>query len=300
MKKFYLLILLPTILISCEMYPQDDYEEHYVIEAYLVADRQLPNIRLSTTLPADEVYNFEDAAVNNAIVKVHLLETGPESPIQESIDYTIQDPGIYGAVEEHQVLPSRTYALEITFPNSENKVTATTIIPGNFEILEGVKDNIVYQSTEQLEITVSESSYPGRQNIFVFNAIAENPIAGNLTPVYYDFYEDGGKKSEDLELYANNSSGIINEGNFEKNPDDSFTINYPWIGIAYFGKNKIVANTIDDNVYDFVRSQQVQLGGSTLSPGEIPNLIYNVKGGIGVFGSLASDTVETYVQEPSF
>ncbi|SMO97768.1 DUF4249 family protein [Gracilimonas mengyeensis] len=293
-----LLITAAAALVSCETYPQDDYEEYYVVEAYLVADRQLPHVRLSKTVPADEVYDFSQAAINNANVAIQLLESGPESTVEQTYSYSfsMQNPGIYWADVSHHVLPSRTYRLHITFPDSDDEITATTIIPGGFDILEGVRDTIVYQSSEQLEITVSESSYPGRQNIFIFNALSDNPVAENLTPVYFDFYEDGDEDPEDLELFANNSSGIINEGNFEKNPDGSITIDYPWIGIAYYGENKIVANTLDDNIYDFIRSQEVQLGGSTLSPGEIQNVIYNIEGGIGVFGALASDTVETFVK----
>ncbi len=45
------------------------------------------------------------------------------------------------------------------------------------------------------------------------------------------------------------------------------------------------------NMYDFYRSRDIQGGGSTLSPGEFQNVIYNIDGGIGVFGSMASDTV---------
>lgn len=297
MKKLTLLALsISALIASCDVYPQDDYEEYYVVESYLVANRQLPQVRLSTTVPANQFYDFEEAAINDAIVEVRLLETGPESNVEQSFTYSISDPGIYQADQNHAVLPERTYQLHISFPGSDDVITAYTIIPGSFEILGGVAESVVYQSSEQLEITLSESSYPGRQNIFVFNAISFEPDAEDLTPLYADFFRESDNPEEDLILFSNNSSGIINEGNFENNPDGSVTIKYPWIGIAFYGVNDIVANTLDDNVYDFVRSQQVQLGGSTLSPGEIQNVIYHVQGGIGIFGSLASDTVTTNVE----
>jgi hypothetical protein len=297
MKKLTLLIIIASAFItSCNVYPQDDYEEFYVVESYLVANRQLPQVRLSTTVPADEVYDFEEAAVNNAIIEVRLLASGPESAIEQSFTYSNAEPGIYQPGQNHAVIPERTYQLHISFPGSNDVITSHTIIPGSFEILAGVAESVVYQSTEQLEITLSESSYPGRQNIFVFNAISFEPDAEDLTPFYADVFQDSDDPEEDLTLLSNNSSGIINEGNFEVNPDGSVTVKYPWIGIAFYGLNNIVANTLDDNVYDFVRSQQVQLGGSTLSPGEIQNVIYHVDGGIGVFGSLASDTVTTNVE----
>ena len=90
----------------------------------------------------------------------------------------------------------------------------------------------------------------------------------------------------------------MNESNFEISPDSSVILQYPWLAVAFFEENQIVANIIDDNIYDFVRSQSVQLGGSTLSPGEIPNILYNIEGGIGVFGSIAADTIQTYIKRP--
>lgn len=300
MKNILIPILLAiTAITSCEVYEQDDYEEFYVLESYLVANRQLPFVRLSTTIPALDFYDFEETAVSNALIEVHLLENGPESDIDQIFTYINSQQGIYISNQEHTVLPNRTYQIQINFPDSQDIITAHTVVPDTFSVLGGVQDSIVYQSSEQLEIRLSESSYPGRQNIFVFNAISQDPVPDKLTPFYADRYESSDQKEEDLEQFANNSSGIINEGNFEVNGDGSITVKYPWIGIAFFEENKIVANTLDDNIYDFVRSQQVQLGGSTLSPGEIQNVITNINGGIGVFGSVASDTVETFVKRPT-
>lgn len=297
MKKLFLTVIALTAFIaSCELYPQDEYEEFYVVESYLIANRQLPPVRLSTTVPATDFYTFDEASVNNANIEIRLLETGPESNPVATFTYTNNSPGIYEPVQQHAVLPARTYELQITFPGSQDLIRAHTVVPDTFRIMEGVRDTVVYQSSEQLEITVSPSTYPGRQNIFVFNSLSQSPIEENLTPVYKDIFSDSDQPEEDLNLLANNSSNIINEGNFEVNPDGSVTLDFPWIGIAFYEENLIVANTIDDNVYDFVRSQSVQLGGSTLSPGEIQNVIDHVEGGIGVFGALASDTVRTFVK----
>lgn len=301
MNRILTLVLLVSVsLISCDVYQQDEYEERYVIESYLVADNFLPKIRLSTTVEANQFYDFEVAAVNDAIVEVYLLESGPFSDIEEQFTYSVTSPGTYRPNNNHRVLPLRTYQVSITFDHTNDEITAYTTVPESFEILAGVQDSIIYQSSEQLQITLSESNYPGRQNIYVFNALSGNPVPENLTPFYAELFQDSDTPQEDLNLLANNSSGILNEGNFSPNPDGSITLSYPWVGIAFYEENKIVANTIDDNVYDFVRSQQVQLGGTTLSPGEIQNVIYHVEGGIGVFGSLASDTVSTYVKRGSF
>lgn len=301
MNKFIILIILVNaFFLSCDLYPQDEYEEYYVVESYLVANSDLPIVRVSKTIPANDLYDFEKAAVNDAIIQIRLLETGPHSNIEQRFDYYFSDTGVYRPHLSHKVEPLRTYQLHVSFSNSNDIITAHTVVPDTFQITAGIQDSVVYQSDEQLNITVSESSYPGRQNIYIFNAVSLDPVEKNLTPFYAQLLEESDEREEDLFQLSNNSSGILNEGNFEPNPDGTITINYPWVGIAFFGENQIVANTIDDNVYDFVRSQQVQLGGSTLSPGEIQNVIYHVEGGIGVFGSLASDTVKTYVKRPAF
>ena len=103
----------------------------------------------------------------------------------------------------------------------------------------------------------------------------------------------------DIDEFFNNSSGLINEGNFEINDDQTILLRFPWIGVAFFGENAVVINSVDSNLADLARSEELQLGGSTLPPGEIPNLIYNVEGGIGVFGSIASDTLITTFTRPN-
>lgn len=294
----YYLLLTILFLSSCDLYPQDEYQEQYVVEAYLVADRQLPHIRFSTTDPAESAYSFENTAVANADIEVRLLTAGRLSEAEEIFTYSLSEPGIYNADAAHDVLPLRTYELNIAIPGSDDEISAYTVVPDTFRIKDGVQESIEYQSDGQFEVTITESSYPGRQNIFIFNSISLAPEPGNLTPMYRAFYEDDSEDPEDLEFYANSSSGIINEGNFEINTDGSFTIQYPWAGFTFYEQNLLVANTIDDNVYDYVRSQTVQLGGSSLSPGEIQNVIHNIEGGIGIFGSMASDTTETYVNRP--
>ncbi|MDZ7808262.1 MAG: DUF4249 family protein [Gracilimonas sp.] len=298
--KHYSLILLAFALVlsSCDPYAQDEYEEYYVVESYLVANALLPEVRLSTTVPADAFYDFEQAAINSAAIEIQLLESGPESAIEQSWTYQLNAPGIYVPELDHNVIPGRTYKLDIILPETLERITSTATVPEAFEIIGEVQDSITYQSTEQLEFTLSASSYPGRQNIFVFNSVSLQPFSENLTPFYAELIQDSDQPEVALEEFANNSSGIINESGFEFNPDGSATVQYPWIGVAFYEDNLIVANTIDDNIYDFIRSQETQLGGSTLSPGEIQNIIYNIDGGIGVFGALASDTVQVYIKRP--
>lgn len=298
MKNLLFIISAFFLVVSCDLYPQDEYEEFYVVESYLVAERQLPPLFLSTTAPASARYSFQDFAVDNATVQVDLLSGDANSAIEQTFLYQMDSSGVYSSIQQHSVLPARNYQLRISNIPGDNlaSITGVTSVPDSFTSTSTVPDSVVYQSENQLEITINPSRSGDRQNYFIFTTIAEHPTIENLTPLYADFFDE---EEDVIEDFEKTSSGIVNEANFEITNDGSVILKYPWLAVAFFEDNRIVANIIDDNIYDFVRSQSVQLGGSTLSPGEIPNVIYRLEGGIGVFGSIAADTIETYIKRPN-
>jgi hypothetical protein len=291
----YFLIILFALL-GCELYEQDSYQEYYVVESYLIANAEFPGVRVSKTISIDEEYDFTDAGVNNASVEIRLLKA--DSTIDTRYPYSRAGSGRYLPVEgiTATIQEQRLYQLHVQTSNGDS-ITATTFVPGNFETVNEVQGRYTYQSEEQIEITTTPSSYiTDRQTYYIFTVNVANPRLENLTPFYRDLVED-----EDTELsdFRINSSGIINEGNYQRNEDGTITLDVPWLAIAFYEENAVIANAIDDNLYDFLRSQNVQTGGSTLSPGEIQNIRYNVNGGIGIFGSMTSDTNFVYIERPS-
>lgn len=294
---FLTLLAFSLILVSCDLYPQDEYEEFYVVESYLVALEELPQVFLSTTAPVSSEYSFQNFAVTNVSVEVNLLTGGEGSSIEQSFSYQMDSDGVYSPATAHEVLPARTYQLRITnIPDDPSaSIVGYTAVPDTFSSKSQVPDSVIYQSENQIELDISPSINSERQSYFIFTTIALDPSIQNFTPLYADFFDED---EDQLSDFVKTSSGIVNEANFETKPDGTITLKYPWLAVAFFENNQIVANIIDDNIYDFVRSQSVQLGGSTLSPGEIPNALYRLEGGIGVFGSLAADTIQTYIKRP--
>ncbi len=289
---FGLLLLLITA--SCDIYDQDDYEEFVVVEAYMVANRPLPEIFISKTSPVDEEYLSDQQYLSGAIVQiVQLNDLGEDHQI---FSYSFNsNSNTYQPDEPHDVLPRQTYRLDIQFTNREEIIRAFTTIPDAFQIINEVPESVVYQSSEQLELSITAPGQLGSQNVFVFSTKSLEPIEENLTPFYKASFDNDNFELSDVMI---NSSGLINEGNFEINTDGTITLRFPWIGVAFFGESEIIISSVDRNLDELVRSQQVQLGGSTLSPGEIPNLKYNIEGGIGIFGSLSSDTTRTNFIRP--
>lgn len=277
--------------LSCDPYGQDDYRELVVVETYLEANNPFPEIRVSRTMPALQQYTFDEAALNDAIVTITRLD---DAGNEVSVLFFERDGnGIYKPEEEQIVEPLTTYRLDVSFNSRDEQLTASTTVPDQISVAGDIPESLVYQGPQQLEVLLSETVRVGSQNHYIFTAIAIDPAEEKLTPFYKSAFEN----DDDAELsdFFNNSSGLVNEGNFTINEDGTTTLIFPWIGIAFYGENDIVASSVDKNIYDLLRSQSVQLGGSTLPPGEIPNIIYNIEGGIGVFGSFTSDTVRVNI-----
>lgn len=290
---FYSTIIL-GFLIGCDPYSQDEYEELVVVEAYAIAERGLPIVRISRSMPVDNEYSFSDAALGGANVQITLLDEDGNN--LQYFSYSQISDGIYQSSNfSHSVRPRHTYRIDINFNNRDDILTATTTVPDQFSIINEIPDTLTYLGDQQLEIVLSATQQSQNQKVFVFNAIKENTQLEMLTPFYLDAVVNGDSEVED---FANNSSGLVNEGNFSLNDDGTTTLTFPWIGVAFYEENRVVTNSVDSNIRDLIRSQDVQLGGSTLPPGEIPNLRYNIEGGIGIFGSVASDTVTTFFSRP--
>ncbi len=281
--------------VACDPYTQDSYTEQVVVEAYLTVGNLMPPVRLSTTSEATMFYNSEQLALRNA--QVMIWELDEQSDQKESrITYEEESPGIYQPTEKHRVIPGAKYLLEVMHPDYET-ISAQTQVPNAFSILNGIPDTLIYQSTEQLKLELSAEAAEDGQNYYVIITVAKNPLEELLTPFYSEFLDDSNEeaKEQNLQELTINSSGILNEGNFERNQAGNVEIRYPWLAVAFYGENAIIPSVIDRNLYDYIRSESVQLGGSTLSPGEIQNVITPIHGGVGIFGSMARDTANTVI-----
>ncbi|MEX1011134.1 MAG: DUF4249 family protein [Balneolaceae bacterium] len=288
-----LLIILYITAGACELHYTSNESEYAVVDTYLVTDRFLPQIRFSRTAALFGEFGFDEQGLQDAEIKVSLLAHDGET-VEITIHYEENRPGVYYPSETLTVLPEREYLLEAEHSDF-GPIRATTKTPARVQYLSPPPDSISYQSSDQVDMIVSSKLKPGGlQNVYIFTTISQDPFYEALTPLYRDLF-DNSETGLTLESLAKNPSGLINEASFERLPDGNIRLRYPWLGLAFYGNNLIVVNSLDRNTYDFIRSQQVQLGGSTLSPGEIPNAIYHIDGAIGIFGSLSSDTLHTYV-----
>jgi hypothetical protein len=304
MKAILPLFLALICIQACEVYEQVDFEPQLMVEAYMIHRNPLPEVRLSNTQPVFETYRFADAAVSDAIVEIALLKKNGEDSL--SFAYRNVEPGIYQPLNRaYRAWAGNTYELRVRA--GQGRLSAQTTIPRAFLSSQPILSEVVYQGTEQFDVEVTPTSSAERQTIYIFTVIASDAQQENLTPFYASIFENALEDDEDFEQNPDSvrqenlrelsviNSNIVNEANYQIQSNGRIRIRLPWIAIAFYGPNTVVANSIDDNLYDFVRSQDVQLGGSTLAPGEIQDVIMHVEGGIGIFGSMSTDTTRVLV-----
>lgn len=288
---------LALLLQACDTTGPTGFERDYVVQSYQVAGSTLAPVRLSRTAPVDSVYDFTELAVSDATVWVELLEEEGDE-VASRYTYSERDwqPGVYEADVESVVQPLRRYRLRVSIPQedgTEHQLSSTTAVPDTFRLVSASADTIVYRGGEQLRLTLSKSQYPGRQTIYLFSARALGELRqSRLTPSRRQLVDP----EDDLEALRVTTSPPFNESSYAEGGGKHITLRLPWLTLSFFGPHRLTAAAIDDNVYDFIRSESAQQGGSTLAPGEIPNVYDHVEGGTGLFGSYAEVEHHLYVQ----
>lgn len=288
-----MLFALLVLLGGCVLEQQTEYREYPVVETHLIAGRELPPLYLSTSIPIDQEYQFDEVAVSDAQADIHLLDENGN--VSLTMPYRYVQPGIFlpQTWVNHEVLSSRTYRLEVEIAGFD-PIHAETTVPEAFDVVSEVPPSLVYQQ-DTLKVRVRRQTPSERPYVFLFQTVSDQPDTVNLTPFYLDLIEGGEIEMEEI---ISNPSNPVNEANFTKIDAHTIEIQYPWLAAAFYGPNRIIANAIDSNLHDFLRSQGVQTGGSTLPPGEIPNPIYHIEGALGIFGSLSADTISTTILRP--
>jgi len=280
------------LLAGCELYLQDEYQPHYVVESYLVANDYLPQVRLTKTVPIHEDFNKNKMAVQDANVQIHLLN--PDNSIAELYQFKHKNDGRYLPADTAVIKPGSWYKLYIT-TKSGDIIEAKTLIPGEFNIVNKDQTNVYsYRGNKQIEFTLTPSKYPNRQSYYFFTAKGQDTSKENLTPFYKELVQE---KNVWINTYFLNSSDISNESKYNVDEQGNILLKIPWSIIAFYGQNTIAINAIDDNLYNYIRSQDGFTKGTTWANGKVQNTRYNIKGGIGIFGSMASTMQQITIME---
>jgi len=298
----FAVLLLAGGLLGCDTTATQP-ESQVVVQAYLQAQTPLDTIRLSRTVGAGNTFDPRAAAVRDADVEVRRLD-GDGSVIATTDYNESRGPGVYAPASGSPptVQPNATYQLHVE-TDEGTVVTSTTTVPDAIPLVDSTNTATVYQSPNQPSLTI-EPPRPivdDRQNVYVFTVTSlldfertpNDSLEKELTPFYADQFD---ADEDSLSSFRISSSGLLNQGNFTENADGTVTVDLPWLGVAFYGPNEVAINAVDDNYYDFLRSQSAQQG--SFAPGEIPNVIEHVEGGTGIFGSYSRTAINVQVNRP--
>jgi hypothetical protein len=287
-----------VVLGGCDAIDTSTVEQEPVVEAYLVEGDLLPPVRLTRTAPIDAGPDGQ-AAIDDAEVVIEWV--GGDGEPGAPVAYRSAGGGTYVPAEPVPVVEGgATYRLRATLPGGA-PVRAETTVPTGLRLVEAVNTESTFQSPRQPSFTVTRATVQGAPVVFVytttslldFEGMTDEALRAELTPFYADGFDADEDDPEDLRT---NPSPIVNQANYDDNGDGTITTDYPWIALAYYGRNEVGVSVLDRALYDYLRTQNAQQGG--LSPGEIPNILDNVDGGTGIFGSYTQVTTTIDIARP--
>ena len=308
-------------LAGCDGVLDDDLDAQVVVSASLGAGDPLPTVFLSRVSPLLDAYDPDALAISGAVVTVTLL--APDGSDEQTVEYIGGGRTGYVPAERPTVLPGRTYRLDAAV--GDERLTAQTTVPRLVELVAPPPASVALGDGQGPEVRVTRTSTAERPARFVLSTKALAPVQfrevtvgdgtffrslpaeGRFfpTPVYQRFLDCETEPEGTLLCEQNpddvgidvGTSPVLNEASYRDVGGGAIAIQVPFLAFGYYGPTEIQVTSVDQALEDFVEGQAVQGGGTTLSPGEIPNIETNVTGGLGVFGSFSRVTVLTELTE---
>ena len=286
-----------ALLMGCDTAADNTLDTHFVVESVLLTQKSAPELWLSKAAPLSvQNTDYRGEGQIGAAVTVRIL--GPQLDTLIRYAEVPDEPGTYVDTSGYWVRPLHTYELAIEPANAAPTITATTVVPDTFAIVGEYFRDVVYDSTGHVELRITRGFYPGREMThYTLQTEAWNWwTADLLVPSAMAEHDAGNGRS--LRGLGFEASPILNLASSHSNDDGTYTIRYPLAYVNYFRRNDICIFAMDDNTYDFMRSLEVQQGGSSFAPGEIPNPIPHIDGAHGLFGSGSRRCISLNVLEP--
>ena len=322
MHRFLVLAALALAVSACDSAAPESPGPQVVVSGFLEAGERLADVRITRSVPLGAVYD-STAVVPDARVEVHLLSASGAAEATFPYEFNSRTGAYFPAARTAvpDALSGRTYRLVAVALG--DTVTAETTVPAEIALVAAPPGEVVYQADPRgPQLRITTSSVAGRQSVYIASTAAlaadefvpfqdggatryrSQNLPGRFRPVpivvlFAGCDEVGGGLvcDEDPGDAASGSSPIINESSYILPGDGTAIVNVPWLAFGFYGPAAISLVALDDAFQDFVETQTLQQNPTTISPGEVPNVTTNVRGGLGVFGSFARVTTQTTVRE---
>ena len=304
MKYFVLMMGCLIALVGCEAERDPsslfgpDASGVLVVDALLIVDQPLPRVLISETVKAN-VGSFGrwEASVDDAEVVITQGErTFLYSPGFAAGYYYYMPPP-----NAPLVLPNTTYNLRVRSQGRE--ATAQTITPGRFDIREAA-----LLDDETLEVIRPLNRYEDgnvQENRVVYQEGLLEMRFDPLPASGYHIAIESLDPESDFVVYSDlvdedERAGFERYGSSPAFEATDGIVRFPWFAVAYAGPHVIRIYAVDKNWFDLIRSVpeffQDDDDGNAFQPGGLAGdnferPLFNVDGGIGIFGSASVDSV---------
>jgi hypothetical protein len=265
MHRIFLSITLFTLALfggCAEPTSSTPYKKQVVVNALLYSGSPVDTVKLQWTGDVAQYYDPVQYAIQGAVVKI----SGVGFVFEDSLTYDPTNPGRYYSNDPSKIIePTKTYALYIRTPDGIT-ITGSTTVPDTFSISYSTLndgDTVKYDPFAPLhEFQWTSSRFHGTY----LPTIESKDLDAALIPKFFDRDTINNPKPQKIGYRV----GL---------PKDQTNTILPWIFLTYFGTTAIDVFAIDDNYTDFLNQLIPSQGG------ELSEIRYRVKGGIGVFGS---------------
>ncbi len=267
-----------------------------VVDALLIVDQPLPRVLVSETVKANARGIDRLADVGDA--EVVITQEEQTFVYRPSLGFFA---GAYRPPRNAPlVLPNTAYHLRVRSQGRE--ATAQTITPGRFDIREAALID-----DETLEVIRSLNRYEDgnvQENRVVYQDGLLEMRFDPLPASGYHIAIESLDPESDLVVYSDlvdedERAEFARYGSSPAFEAADGIVRFPWFAVAYAGPHVIRIYAVDKNWFDLIRSvpefyQDDE--GNAFQPGSLAGdnferPLFNVDGGIGIFGSASVDSV---------
>tara|TARA_B100001250_G_scaffold92235_1_gene76758 strand:+ start:784 stop:1704 length:921 start_codon:yes stop_codon:yes gene_type:complete len=265
-----------------------------VVDAVLIVGQPLPEIFLYETAALDQPFQRKDIAIKDA----QILVTSDDQSFNYRVDK--DSTGRYLPTESPIITPNTFYSLEIDIPDGR-QLRASTTTPDQIRVnkLLLLDENDLSTQRELLLFSGTASTpFDAPQNQINYRDGIIEAVVGPINVPAYQLAIFNLETDSELLLQAD----FLDEDDLAKiersgaSPPLSIRngrARLPWFGVAYEGKHLFKIYAIEENWFDFIRTDpdgNRDSGGGLLGE-QFQRPKFNIEGGIGIFASASVDSV---------
>lgn len=157
LKNISILFISFFMLSNCGDPVPTDYEETVLLEALLIVDSSIKNIRLTKTLPILETYYYGNALIKDATIFIYEEDNEMQLTFKEYDTAKIKQSGYYYNDTNYKIKPNTEYKLKAILSNGK-EITGTTTTPNRIEWTKDIEYLIPYPDD-----TLNLPTYSGGQ-----------------------------------------------------------------------------------------------------------------------------------------